>query len=438
MIQLGSIVGDRFKVEAKVASGGMAAVYRAIDLQRGGRVALKFDAAMVDDSPQRFDRESSLLAELDHPNIVRYVAHGFIGPEARFLAMEWLTGEDLQDYLARSKALSVDESLLLCRQVAQALAVAHARGVTHRDIKPSNIFLVDGQLSNVKIIDFGVAKVAEAGLALTRVGAMLGTPGYMSPEQIAGALTLDARADIFALGCILHECLTGRRAFDGDSDVAVISKVLLEDPVPATHHNPEIPANLQHLLTLMLEKSREARPADGGVLLDELDNLDAFSSLSATKPVGLRDVLALQEQRCVSLVLSGSAARTAEDLEALKREVERTTKRLEPQIEWLPNGAIIVIFTGGSANPQRLANNAARCALHLRKLMPEAPFALVSDQRNKQDFQLPLGRVIDRAAATLVQTPPGVIAADGQSTMHLREQFSFEETDALIMLMGSR
>src|SRR4051812_9777208 len=204
----GILVGGRFEIERRAGAGGMGVVYRARDRQ-GGLVALK---VLRDPSPiaiERFAREASILADLEHPGIVRYVAQGTTPEGEIYIAMEWLDGEDLHHFLWR-QGVGIAESVDVARRIAEALTTAHARGIVHRDIKPSNVFVVGGDLGHLKVLDFGVARLRESDRRATATGATLGTPGYMAPEQVRGERDVDTRADVFSLGCVLFECLTGR------------------------------------------------------------------------------------------------------------------------------------------------------------------------------------------------------------------------------------
>ena len=194
----GSWLPERFEVERSVASGGMGVVYLARDRQTSERVALKILHAGLEDDA-RFEREAIMLAALSHDAIVRYVAHGVSADKRPFIAMEWLEGEDLGKRLSRGP-LTVGETVTLMGRVAEALAVVHRAGLVHRDIKPDNIFLPSGALGMAKIVDFGLARPPRARM-LTADGMVVGTPGYMAPEQIRGE-TPDARVDVFALGCV--------------------------------------------------------------------------------------------------------------------------------------------------------------------------------------------------------------------------------------------
>jgi serine/threonine protein kinase len=246
----GDIIGDRFEIVRAAGSGGMGTVYQAIDRPSGAKVALKVVAPGKESG--RFEREADALSELVHPGIVRYVAHGKTD-HGMFLAMEWLDGEDLEQRLAR-EGLSVFESVTLAENAARALAAAHARGIVHRDVKPSNLFLEGGDVAKVKLLDFGVARL---GARVTRTGLMVGTPGYVSPEQARGRATLDGRTDVFALGCVLFECLTGRPAWIGEHAVALLTRILLEEAQPPSSVRTDVPVWLDDVVLEMLKKEED-------------------------------------------------------------------------------------------------------------------------------------------------------------------------------------
>ena len=211
----GTSIAGRFDLLELAGSGGMGSVFRARDRTDGATVAVKL---LHDRSPEireRFAREARVLASLRHPAIVRYLAHGDVPGEGRYLAMEWLEGETLAARLARGP-ISLAETVAVAARLADALATAHAAGVVHRDVKPENLFLEQGDTVRAKLVDFGIARVRETSAARTRTGAILGSPGYMAPEQARGARDVDARVDVFALGCVLFECATGKPAFGGE------------------------------------------------------------------------------------------------------------------------------------------------------------------------------------------------------------------------------
>jgi serine/threonine protein kinase len=269
-LENGALLADRFVIERLADSGGMGAVYRAFDRATGLDVAVKVMARQKESMEQRFLREAAVLAELSHPRIVRYVAHGLTAEGVPFLAMDWLEGEDLARRLSRA-ALSIEESLRMVHNASLGLALAHERGVIHRDIKPSNLFLVGGDPLAVKVIDFGVARLEGArAAALTRSGTSLGTVGYMSPEQTADASDVDARADVYSLGCVLFECLTGRAPFVGGS-AALVAKVLRQPAPRPSDLRRELSDEIDALLRAVLAKNRDDRPTDACDLARRID-----------------------------------------------------------------------------------------------------------------------------------------------------------------------
>src|SRR4051812_15336083 len=182
---------DRFEIERQVASGGMASVYRARDRETGAAVALKVLHGHGSEQTERFEQEAELLAELSHPAIVRYVAHGITPVGEQYLAMEWLDGSTLEDMLSRGP-LSILESGELGRRVAEAPPGAHRRGIVHRDIKPANLILPGGALREVRVLDFGLARRMLDPRRITQSGGIMGTPMYMAPEQARGEPYIDA------------------------------------------------------------------------------------------------------------------------------------------------------------------------------------------------------------------------------------------------------
>jgi serine/threonine-protein kinase len=230
-IMIGKTLGH-YRVGEQLGRGGMGEVYVADDLNLNRKVALKFIPDAFTGDPERmarFEREAKLLASLNHPNIA--AIHGLEQAEGkRFIVMELVEGETLARRLVGAPGrapLPVDEALGICRQIAEGLEAAHEKGVIHRDLKPANVMITEGD--KVKILDFGLAKALSDEAqstdlsqsptlteAMTRPGVILGTAAYMSPEQAKGK-AVDKRADIWAFGCILYECLAGQRAFEGDS-----------------------------------------------------------------------------------------------------------------------------------------------------------------------------------------------------------------------------
>jgi serine/threonine protein kinase/tetratricopeptide (TPR) repeat protein len=438
LLQPGERFAGRFLIESLAGQGGMGAVFRALDLERQETVALKILNAQGP-FEERFLRESEILAALHHPGIVRYVAHGRASRGEPFLAMEWLDGEDLSDFL-ETHALAPQESVGLISRVADALGAAHERGIIHRDLKPSNLFLPRGQLHEVKLLDFGIAFQGGAPRAMTQVGAILGTPGYMAPEQARGQREIGPYTDVYSLGCILFECITGRPAFLGDNLLALLAKILVEDPPRPREIRQDIPPSLDELCAWMMAKEYKARPKDAGEVVRALAQLSSDPGVARLPQA---TALTQGEQRfwCVGLI--GAPDRPAdqtivteaeqEDLRNLRSAVEPLGGRLEPVL----GGSLVLTVSGGGVATDHAAQ-AARCALALHKLLPERPVALATG-RGQDTEGGPFGEVIDRAASLLAApgTTPG-IAVDDVTAGLLGAQFAVQSNERRRYLLGER
>jgi tetratricopeptide (TPR) repeat protein len=276
----GDVIAGRFEIEHFAGAGVTSVVYRAVDRTSGARVALKALWPMEGEHEGRFALEAALLAELRHPAIVRYVAHGLTTDGRPYLVMEWLEGESLFKRLARGP-LSAAETIRLGRRVAEALGAAHARGIVHRDIKPSNLILCDGRIEEVKLLDFGIARL-QSGLGITQPGTMIGTPGYMSPEQARGQNDVDARADVFALGCLIFRCIAGRPVFGSGDVMATIFKMVCEDAPRLAEVVPETPPLLDALVAQMLLRAPDGRPRDGTEVAAALTSIELATAEEAS------------------------------------------------------------------------------------------------------------------------------------------------------------
>jgi serine/threonine protein kinase len=259
---------SHFRVQEPLEAGGMGVVYRAEDTRLGRAVALKFllpHHVLDPSAKQRFLQEAWTAGALDHPNLCTIYEVGESEDGRLFLAMPLYPGETLKARLERDGALPVAEALAIARQIAQGLACAHAAGIVHRDLKPGNVMLLpDG---TVKILDFGVAKVRD--LELTRSGGRLGTVSYMAPEQVRGE-TVDARADLWALGVVLYEMLTGRRPFLGEHETAIAHAIVNAEPDPPSALRPELPPAVEELVLTALRRDPASRHAGAPQLLEEL------------------------------------------------------------------------------------------------------------------------------------------------------------------------
>ncbi|HRI63827.1 MAG TPA: protein kinase [Polyangium sp.] len=416
-MRVGDVIDERFEILAVAGAGGMGTVYRARDRHLGVQVAIKSLRDPRAGDVARFASEARLLAELDHPHIVKYVTHGATLEGDPYLAMEWLNGESL-DARLRRETPTLPECTMLARQVASALEMAHARGIVHRDIKPSNLFLLDGSFANTKLLDFGIARFEAMTTPLTRTGNILGTPGYMAPEQARGDRgQIDARADIFAFGCVLFECLTGQPAFQGVHIMALLAKLLMEEPPRVEEIRPDVPRGLARLVSRMLAKDPAKRPADGHAIAEELQLLDQVGAGDHAKPFSLfppssdAESITVTEKRLISVVAvtqsepltTMGSATTLPATNVIANLLPRVRQVLEPfgaAVEELANGVLLVLLVG-SGPPTDRAALAARSAFRIRALLPDAPIVLLTG-RSEETGRLPVGEVLERAASLLI------------------------------------
>src|SRR5512135_3367394 len=267
----------RYEIESLAGEGATAMVYRARDPEIGRTVAIKVlkkEAAVDQDYLNRFQREAQSAGTISHPHIVTIYDVGKVD-DAPYITMEYLDERSLKELLASGAKLSLRDVLRIGIQLAGALDYAHQRGVIHRDVKPANILLLKNG-ETVKLTDFGIARV-QGGEALqqTEVGMVMGTPQYMSPEQVAGNV-VDGRSDMFSLGAILYELLTGTKAFDSDNVARLMMQIMEANPTPISELAPEIPVGMQRIVRKLLNKRPEQRYAKGAQLVEALEReLDA-------------------------------------------------------------------------------------------------------------------------------------------------------------------
>jgi serine/threonine protein kinase/predicted ATPase len=490
---------DRYEIESIAGEGGMGVVYRAIDLSNGQRVAIKMLHKRGERERDLMQREAQIIASIAHPGVVRYIEQGESKDGTLFVVLEWLEGEDLESLLGRQERLSIDETLYLAEQLAETLAAVHLRGIIHRDIKPSNIFLVgashpDGSTESsslnkkTKLIDFGIAHQKSLQTVLPNIpkgkAAIVGTLGYMAPEQARGEQKLSASADVFSLGCVLFRCLTGEGPFDGAHEIAILAKILLDETPKLRSLRPDAPSEVEALLTQMLHKTPGARPASGEQLLQLLKETRAAISdpfrehtiVEAREP--LRQALTEREQQlfCVLLLQrqerknneSSAAPRTVamaahtmaevsllqktraeapetiilqddssysnntypRALRALQADVKQEAERFGGRTEALADGSALVFFTGEVATD--MAQRAARCAKALQKKFPGRQIAL-STGRAEVTARWPVGEVIERAVS-LLSLREGDILIDEATAGLISSRFSLQTTENAIAL----
>ncbi|WP_375766625.1 serine/threonine-protein kinase PknK [Archangium gephyra] len=407
----GKVIAGRFSLEGEAGRGGMGTVYRASDATTGRRVALKLlHAVTTPQAAMRFNREAVLLEGLHHPAIVSYVAHGTTETGQPYLAMEWLEGEDLAHRLKR-EPLSLSEVLSLLRRAAEGLATAHRQGIVHRDIKPSNLFLRGGRPEDVVLLDFGLARHAVPALVgVTGTGTVVGTPGYMAPEQASSQREIPPAADIFSLGCVLYECLAGKPPFAAAHFAAALGLILFAEPAPLQKARPGLPMGLQVLVDRMMAKDPKRRLPDADSLLEALAALESVPALLLPQAEAESSPLSLAgaEQKLVSVLLVSPRVMLQEETAdwdqgvALRDSLRTELSPYGAQVELLADGSLVATLVPERGTATDQVALAARCALNLKERWPEAAVVLTTGLGVVNE-RLPVGEAMDRAGRLLRQ-----------------------------------
>jgi eukaryotic-like serine/threonine-protein kinase len=287
----GTVVGDRYRICELLAWGGMGLVYRAVHLELNSDVAVKTmrrELVNDNDAYERFVREARTAAKLKSNHVAKVFDFGRMKNGRPYLVMELLNGESLSKRLTRG-SLSNQETIQFLVQACAGLADAHSQGIVHRDLKPDNLFLAEVPNGGVelKVLDFGIAKslVPSGKRQLTMAGGGVGSPSYMAPEQMRSRPDLDQRADVWALGAVAYELLSGAPAFDGESITEICAKVLTEDPRPLRALRGDVWPELEAIIATCLERDREQRFADVQQLSDALTHALESHDPSRKKPV---------------------------------------------------------------------------------------------------------------------------------------------------------
>lgn len=426
----------RFEIVDTAGVGASSTVYRATDLISRRQVALKVLGKLGTIETERFARESKLLSKINHPHIVEYVAHGTTGAGDSWLALEWLSGQTLARRLAEG-TLPFTDAKSIGIAIANALGTLHERGVVHRDIKPANIFLVDGQADSVKVLDLGVARMTYATNDLTQEGMVVGTPGFMSPEQARGEKTVNGAADIFSLGAVLYTCLSGVKPFEASDTIGTLLNVVLEDPKPLAEITKDLPTPLPdalvRLVHAMLEKTPAHRPTIEEVafgLGEETTNtfVDAPWATSGGKSWE-RFAFGAVERSVRSIVLARDGR---DDSEAGVLRAQSELTKIGMELTRLYDGTLIV-RTDMATNSSEAAVRAARAASVLSTWLPGAAIAIASgrtpttEELARSDS---LREIVARARELLDEGPSGRPRVDEATASLLEQRFAIETDNA--------
>jgi serine/threonine-protein kinase len=279
-LQIGQIIDDKYRIAGIIGEGGMGAVYEGENLRIRRRVAIKVlhaETAANADVVRRFEREAQAAGTIGNDHILEVLDLGTLQGGERYMVMEFLDGEPLSGRLKRRGRLTPNELYPIVKQVLLGLAAAHGAGIIHRDLKPDNIFILRekaGQRDYVKIIDFGISKFSQTGgdHAMTRTGTVMGTPYYMSPEQASGSSEADSRSDLYAVGVVLYESVTGHVPFEGNTFNELLFKIVLSDVQPVQRLAPDIDPAFASIITKAMARPVDQRFQTAAQFVAALDN----------------------------------------------------------------------------------------------------------------------------------------------------------------------
>lgn len=435
-------LGDRFLTLELAGRGASGEVFRGIDERTQEVVAIKSFTAETSDPErlERFLREARLLAEIENEHVVQYVGHGVEPSGQAYLAVEWLEGEDLAH---RTKRAPLDGPRVVdvVTQIARGLHALHAQGVVHRDVKPSNIFLVDkgdGTFA-AKLIDLGVARtLAEPGL--TRHGMMIGTPSYMSPEQVLGGAELSSRSDVFSLGVVLFELAAGTMPYVAEDIFAIVAKIALQDPPRLAAAAPSLPPELDAVVSRAMARRPEERYATALDLANDLVKVPPFVPRARpaagvgdeTQTAAVRSI-ATTERRIVTVLFARFVG--AAEAEGAKSDFDAEVSARQGISYTLLSRAHVGIF--GSARSQGDETvRAAKTALALREKLTGASITIATGRAHAGGEE-PTGEAINRGAQA-ADAPSSAIRIDQATSRLLGDGFELAGSPPWLTLRGER
>jgi serine/threonine-protein kinase len=330
---LGTTIADKYEIVRLIGRGGMGRVYEARHVTLSRRFAIKLIAPELifnREALRRFENEAKAAGQLEHPNLVAVTDFGRTADGSPFIVMEYLEGENCAALLKRTGPLPVPRAAGIVVQACRGVARAHRSGIVHRDLKPENIFIADAGDGTdlVKVLDFGIAKLRPTdATAVTKTGAAMGTASYMSPEQARGAGNIDHRTDVWSLGVVLYELLSGNRPFEGDEFLHIVHRIATEEPVPLARRRPDLPSSLVYVVEGAMAKEMGDRTPTVVALAEALAPFTGRSAAAEDRTSGaavaVRTVPAASGDHVVDTALSHSGPIAGETIPGVPRSNRR-------------------------------------------------------------------------------------------------------------------